>query len=302
MSVDLIYTNGDSFVAGVELADDFLPKYPGTLDWPWPSPKDGFDGITSEDLYRETKHEQAKQWLKKTYTPGHRFEELRNARAPMILKLEYERAFPSILQSRTGIKVINMAIGGASMDRIVRKTMSDLITLKKDHENIVAIIGTTHCFRYEMSSDQQLSENFLGEHTAWQCLSTGYRLPYQDYSNVEKVLDYKLMYEDRYHSVINFLKNVIMLQDFCKVNNITLYWVSTNVDITDDIDVIGHKYRKLSDLKNFIEYANFTHAVYMRDIAQEIKEGVLCPSGHYSQIVHQKTADQLYNILKDNHL
>ena len=28
-----LYFNGDSFVAGVELADDILPEYPGLTSW-----------------------------------------------------------------------------------------------------------------------------------------------------------------------------------------------------------------------------------------------------------------------------
>lgn len=279
----MIYFNGDSFVAGVELGDDELPEYPGTLPWPWGSPQ----------------HEKAKAWIAKTYDIKHPWYLVRMETVKDTIKKEYDRAFPSLIGKKLNVPIINHALGGASMDRIVRTTIADLIRLKKEHKTVIAIIGTTHMSRSEVpNSDFSASVDLHGSPKNWTCISLSYRLPYHN-SKIDPLLDYKLEYEKNYHMLVNFYKNVILLQDFCRANDIKLMWISTYNNIINDFN-LESVYRVNDDLTDFIEYSKFEYTLDMAIVAQEIKVGVLCPSGHFSEKVHQRVADDLCGVLGEH--
>ena len=86
-----------------------------------------------------------------------------------------------------------------------------------------------------------------------------------------------------------FYKSAILLQDFCKVNNIKLLWVAGNGNIVEDNKVD----RNIEDYNNFKEYANFSYAVEMPKIAKDINVGVMCPGYHFSEKVHDAVANIL---------
>lgn len=283
--IDVIYTNGDSFVAGVELADDILPGYPGLLDFPW-------------DATPGSKHEKAKEWI----LDSHNNESCdayvqRQKLSSYIINKEYETAFPNRLNNLTGIPVINHAIGGASMDRIVRKSISDLIELRQKNSNIVAIIGTTQCVRSEVPNYIPPYKNFLNENVAWLCMNAGfYNLPGLDAVGLKEIFQYKLKYEKEYHWQLNFYKNVIMLTDFCKLNKIKLIWVDTLCQ-EGDMPQVAQEYESCQDLPNFKNYANYKPVLSMHNIAEEIGKNTMCPSGHFSAIVHEVFAERLVKFI-----
>lgn len=283
---DIIYFNGDSFVAGVELGDWILPEYPGHLDYPWDASPNG-------------PHEIAKAWINKTYTPDHVWYRLRNEKAAELLKIEYDLAFPNKIHQATGINVINKALGGSSMDRIVRTTIRDLIELKDTHKSITAIIGTTHCARGEVANAGHPYINFLDETVAWQCISTTYKIPNRS-SEYDPIISYKEKYETTYHYLLNFYKNVIMLKDFCMVNNITLHWVSTFSHVKDEEKFLTPNYNRCEDLRRFIKYAQYCPIIDMREIAKEKPIGAVCPSGHFSEVIHDETANRLIQLCSLN--
>jgi hypothetical protein len=79
-----------------------------------------------------------------------------------------------------------------------------------------------------------------------------------------------MRYESNYHSQVNFFKNIILLNDFCKLNDIPLLWVSTGFSGTADA-VIEDKYKQARDLINLKEYANLDYAVDMITVAKKSK-------------------------------
>ena len=278
-----IYTNGDSFVAGTELADELLPGYPGANNYPWGSDK----------------HEKDKQWYFDTFKENTESLQIRLDKGQEILRLEYERAFPAKMKQKLGIEVINHAVAGSSMDRIARTAIYDLLKLKKQYKNIIAIIGTTHCARFEVASCEKMYFNPLGQHTAWTSLSTNYKLPFSN-QLFDDMITYQYKYSDTYHFVMNYLKNAILIKYFCKAHNIKLYWVTTNNKIEDDIAIMDEEYRDLDDVKQMYIDANIKPIIRMHDIAATLKTGVLCPSGHYSEKVHEYIANELITKLKDH--
>lgn len=275
----LIYCNGDSFVAGVELGDDILPDYPGLSD---------FDSDLSTP----------KQWIANTYDSKHHYSVERERRNKELIELEYQRAFPNKLKNKLNVDVVNHAMGGSSMDRIVRTTITDLISLKKDHNNIVAIIGDTHCSRSELANFEFIdSTDIVGFTRHWVCLSTTYKMA--NSKPLDPVIEYKLRYEKNYHMIVNYYSNVIRLQDFCKINNIKLYWVSSYNGI--DNVTVEKEYKDDLCLNNTIEYSQFEYTIGMREVALEIYNNVICPSGHFSEVVHEEVANRLVDIIKENH-
>lgn len=278
----LIYCNGDSFVAGVELGDDILPDYPGLVNY-------SSSGSLLSNSYSK--------WLANTYNPNHPLGKERERRTEEIRDLEYQRAFPNKLSKKLNIPVINHAAGGSSMDRIVRTTIADLISLKETHDNIVAIIGDTECSRFDIANFEFLDGlDSLGLNRHWLCVATTYHMEGRDV--VQPIIDYNIRYEKNYHMLVKYYTNVIRLQDFCKVNDIKLYWITPFKGI--DFINVEDGYDNDSCYSNLVKYANLEYVIRMRSIAEEIYYNVKCPSGHYGENVHEEVANRLANIIKED--
>ena len=203
-----LYCNGDSFVSGCELADDILPDYPGLLPWP-PHTK---------------QHELHKEWLRKSHSST--FYQTPNGRgnkSSEINRLELERAFPNKVHNMTGIPVINRALSGGSMDNIVRNSITDLYNLKKENPNkqIIACVGTTYPGRWEIANDQDGQHDLHKRPQDWICISGIYSTN-ADSDYMRDMRKYKAIYEKDYHQLVNFYKNIVLLQDFCKLNELDL--------------------------------------------------------------------------------
>ena len=79
----IVYCNGDSFVAGVELADYMLPEYPGCVPF-------HHDQETSD---RNLK------WIRKTYDMSHEFGLIRKKKKYSLAIEEKNRAWPNKLKT-----------------------------------------------------------------------------------------------------------------------------------------------------------------------------------------------------------
>jgi hypothetical protein len=277
----ILYFNGDSFCAGVELGDDILPGYPGASD-------------THNHIVRRLNQ----SWINKTYDPSHPWAEERRSVQSKLTTLEYERAFPNKIQQTLGIPVINKSLGGSSMDRIVRTTITNLIEYKKSGDDVIAIIGLTDSGRSEIPNYSSSGHiDVVGFPSHWSDISLGHVLPGED--ELEPVRQYNLRYQTNYHSQVSFYRNVVLLQDFCKLNNIPLFWISTgfcNIQFKD----VEDRYKDSPDLLNLIEYANLEYLLDMTEIAKELKFKVICPSNHYSEVVHVEVAKRIVAMLKEN--
>ncbi len=278
----IIYTNGDSFVSGVELADDILPEHPG------------YNPYSATDEQRRF----LMKWMTRTYDETDPLGKLRSSNLEKITNLEYQRAWPKKIQDNTGVPVINHAQGGSSFDRIARVTISDLINLKKTEHDIIAIIGTTCPSRSEIASpsDYYHHLDFLGLNTNWEQIATSYRSSHQT-GMLGNLIDYKIHYEKNYHQLVNVFKNIVLIQDFCKLNEIKLYWVASSVNILKEVKVESEIVHK-EDLINLIDHSNFRYDLDMRQVAsQSASNQVLCPALHFSEKIHDEVADRLMKIL-----
>lgn len=276
----LLYFNGDSFVAGTELADDMLPGYPGYTKWPYGFSKSG------------------KIWLDQSHDPTHPSNKHRMDIIHELTQTELSRAFPSKVHNMTGLPFINRGQGGSSMDRIVRITLTDLINLRKENpeQKLIAFIGTTYPERSEIPNCQKTPyPDMHGFPQDWASISVTFRQT--DFDDlIESVRRYRVLYETRYHSLVNFYKNVITLQDFCSINNIALHWIATGENVKNR--KIEEKYNDRLDLKMLMDYAEFDYTIDMIKIVEEYPgQEVVCPGGHFGELIHHRTAEEIVNII-----
>jgi len=282
-----LYFNGDSFVAGCELGDDVLDGYPGLLSWPMDT----------------TKHELHKEWLRRTHVPttSPKHHSNRTEKFSLIGKLELERAFPNKVQQLLNIPVINHAMSGASMDNIVRHSMTELYNLRKENPNeeIIAIIGTTYPGRSEIPYDELNRIDLHNRKQDWICISGNYSIDC-DSDYITSVRKFKVLYETHYHNLVNFYKNIILLQDFCKLNNIELHWVATFDNVSKDYWALD-EYSDRPDINMLMEYANLEYTLDMKEIivTEFAGQNVVCPGGHFGEIIHERTAQEIVRLLHE---
>jgi len=258
----ILYSNGDSFVAGSGLAFHLLPKWPGLHD------------VADDNLYKETR-----QWLDRCRKDRHAFKIL----SEVIPKIEPTLAFPYKIKKLLNCEIVNGAQGGSSFDRIARTTITDLINLRKVHRDskIVAIIGDTDVFRSEVAHNVR-GENF------WFQMHCNLEPPIE----LKNLLRYKLLHEHNYHRMTEYYKNCILIKDFCKANDIELHWIDIGM-VQEDQRVLNQH----SDLAALKEYANVTSSVNMSDCAIGVK-GKYVPDGHFSEMVHTIVAEKFAKILE----
>lgn len=289
----ILYFNGDSFVQGCELGDDILPGYPGLT----PYPMNSHDPKSVQSINKE--------WLAKTYNPKHEYSSMRNNLYHEISKLEYERAFPNKVGKLMGCETINHALGGSSMDRIVRTSLCDLKSLRKENptEPVIAFVGTTHPMRWEMpKSFSDIHFDIHGQPKDWQCISTTYRTSEEDYLR-EEMIKLRVLTETNYHALVSFYKNILLLQNFCALNNIHLYWVATHDNILTSFP-IEYQYENRQDLKLLKEAADLFYKIDMVEVIEDrfSWHPVLCPGGHFGESVHVEVAHIIVKIIEELNL
>jgi hypothetical protein len=258
MSTDLfLYANGDSFVKGAELGDFLKTDFPGYYN------------------FNQERPNHIHSWF---LEDQHRSKSVSDEFLKRISAEEYNRNFVAKIQKKLNCNFLNSAAGGSSNDRTTRVAIQDLIEIKKQHKNIVAIIGTADPSRLELPN---------GNNTP---LWKPYFLASTDNIN-NTISKYFLLNLDRYHRMLMFYKNAILLQDFCKVNSIKLLWIAGNGNIIKDNNVVDQK--NIEDYKNFKEYVNFGYAIEMCEVAKDINIDVMCPGYHFSETVHDVVANSL---------
>jgi len=226
-----IYSNGDSFVEGVELGDFILPNYPGGFDF------DDIQARNNDSIFRK--------WYSTSLTHGTDLCRLRNLHRDDIDKENQKKNFTSKLASMLNVDFYNNGKGGASLDRIARTTISDLIELKKRRKNIVAIIGTAEPLRMEMPRPDA---------PYWEPILPGWPINYS--VKMQQAAEYFGLNTLNYHKMIKFYQTIINVQNFCAVNNIKLLWLS-HIFIIPDHTPIELVCQNEKDLCNFKDCANF---------------------------------------------
>jgi hypothetical protein len=135
-----------------------------------------------------------------------------------------------------------------------------------------------------------------GDPQDWASVSVTFRQSDHD-DMIETIRKYKVLYETPYHSMLNFYRNVVLLQDYCKLNDVDLYWITAGENIWT---VVEPPHENRNDLAALMDYAKMQIAISMQDIAEHelIGQRSMCPGRHFAQPVHDRTAEKIVSILK----
>lgn len=257
----ILYSNGDSFVAGSGLALNLLPDCPGPYD------------TQTEENYRKYK-----KWMDQCRGDKRSFQIIEK----LMPKAEKVASFPNKIKKLLGCELFNAAEGGSSFDRIARTTVVDLLSIKKNsNEKIVAIIGDTDIFRSEVAYCLK------GVDTWYQVL-----LNMPGPSDMQGLIKYKALHEHYYQRMLEFYKNWILIKDFCRCNDIELHWISIGM-IEENFSII----RNHNDLLALKNYVDLKHSVNMSSCAEGI-QGKYVADGHFSEAVHDVVAKKFEKILE----
>lgn len=267
----VIYCNGDSFVNGHELGDSLLSTYPGYYDYDKRVPE-----ITT--IYEK--------WYTDSFNTNLDIGKERELRTSAINELQRKLAFSSIIQKQLNCNVINSSFQqlGNSQGSITRCSITDLYNLSKKYKKVIAIISTTSADRFDIPGSDNNWYNLM---------LTNKPNPTNHYNELlSEFIKFYMHYGTDYHLLVEWYRNIILLQMFCKSNNIKLFMV-TGIPKFD----LG-EYQDKEDLQAFRELANLKYDVNMVDLAKEIQYKVYCPGYHFAPIVHQKTADILCDLIQ----
>jgi hypothetical protein len=271
MSTDLfVYANGDSFVEGCELGDFLLPDYPG---------------ISNYNCHDHSLDHPTRIWFTNLHTMGHPLWAERNRLMSDIKQQEQQRNFAYKLSQKLGAKYMNSGLGGSGNDRIARTTLRDLIELKKTEKNIVALIGITEILRMELPA--------MGKDDAWNIFHPGNPIENSVFS---EITNYYYLHTKNYNRLINFYRHIILLNDFCKLNNIRLFFIAP-FDPIEKVFIIEQEFAKEKDYLALKEYADYHESVNMNSIARDIDIGTKLPGYHFSELVHEHTANELLKLI-----
>jgi hypothetical protein len=266
----ILYFNGDSYVAGTELADPYF----------FPSITHKFKEMPNKRPSSNLTELKSLLEIKKTIS------------LEKIYQVEKEKSFPGKVCSSTGIETINAGKAASSLDRIARRTIEDLLVLKKKEKKIVAFIGITEPSRFEFPNPLNNNETDF-----WECLIPGYGF-IDKFKLVNPVLKYKAVYEKDYHLISRMVRNLIYIKSFCLANSIDFYFVDTwSFDLEKYKDLIS-KNNRLSDM---IEYLDLKFLFKMSNFIENVKLPY-CLGGHFTEEVHEITANFLSDFLIEKYI
>lgn len=262
----ILYTNGDSFVAGNGLIMPDFPGFPGMCELGgWSDP---------------TFPEKTSRWF---------FESLvkQNLISDHIRPIERTRAFPYKLSKQLNVQLVDNSEGGSSFHRITRTSLSDLLRLKQEHQDtpIVAIIGMTAPARSEVPYIHP-----SGTIPSWIEVHFGSRDA--NPKHVDSIMYYKLKFETLYHQMTAMFQNIILLREFCLNNKIKLYFTGSEWSELEQVP-----YRNHPDLLLLKNYVGKIYDVSMTAAAKKIKTPLL-PDGHFNEEVHDLVTKRFVEMIK----
>ena len=82
------------------------------------------------------------------------------------------------------------------------------------------------------------------------------------------------------------------------MNEIPLQWIATHDNVLTDYWPLNG-YEDRPDINMLMEYAKLEYAVDMKEIVETefTNQPVVCPGGHFAELVHQRTAEKIVNLL-----
>ena len=214
----------------------------------------------------------------------------------------YEKAWPKKLADSLGYKPVNLAVSGASDDRVVRTTIEYIGKLKKypnyDPSKFFVVISWPGLHRTELYQTFDNEPGFWDE--GWMPMVAGNEETYRQQCSKMAFMYYKawVMRQNIHQASIKFYLNVLLLQNILISNKIKyLFW---NSSMTVPASYPHYLYE--------IYHKRFPHILEKRKSYTEMLESngfrhsPFAKWGHYGEDSHKWFADFLKSYITKNKL
>lgn len=296
----LIYCNGDSYTAGVNLSDSMIPNYPGSFTRDELTSKINtiteFQNIKFEYYHKYVNYNDVLSGntdltFYDKQTPGLLlFSECHNF-------LEKQNAFPSELEKLdNSIKTINSAVPGASMGGICNRTILDLLELRSKNVRVdKVIIQLTSPGRYEIYNCNQPS--FIFDR------------PVHQFSSIDDcgIGDAVILKYSNADFLIKYLYHLISLKETVRsitghlpilIDSINGEMIQADIQHTRHYIQENNNNSQVPIFDSLVKHSTIysTRWLMMLEAANKI-EKPYAHDGHFSAEVHKLTAKELIKLL-----
>jgi len=214
----------------------------------------------------------------------------------------YEKAWPKKLADSLGYKSINLAVSGASDDRVVRTTIEYLGKLKKspnyNPSKVFVVISWPGLHRTEVYQTEPDEAGFWDD--GWMPMVVGNEETYRQQCSKMAFIYYKawVMRQNNHQATINFYSNVLLLQNILISNKIKYLFWNSCVTVPDNyphyFNEINHKrfsyiLEKKKSYTVILESNGFRHSPFAK-------------WGHYGEDAQEWFADFLKAYITKNKL
>lgn len=279
MSKPFLYFNGDSFTAGVELADDMFPTWPG---------------LTQRKNNSLESWKEYRNFLDSTITV------LDDSRLEQYIQLQYDRSWANTLAKILDVNFLNSGLGGSAQEAITHRTIIDFLTLESKGINVdLAIIQLTCPTRLTFYNSY-----FKGRF---------YKTNGFDYSLIIPDINKKLKFDpiiNKTEEFENFVKQYIMKEDYFGtlvrwLNNLVLLrsFVKTKTGKLPIFVDVGNISLMKSEIQEMLKNESFKNLYLDSGVSESITminySDYVMPGGHFVKDMHEAFAKKLAPIIRE---
>lgn len=215
----------------------------------------------------------------------------------------YNKAWPKKLGDKFSFeKVINLAISGASDDRVSRTTIELIGKLKQksfyDSSKLFVVISWPGLYRTEIFTTSNHEGGFWDN--GWMPLVAGNDETYKEQCSKSAYIFYKswLMRLNVTQETVRFYSNVLLLQNFLKLNNIKyLFWNACG-NLPANNSAFYHEID--STRFPFITEKEYSYTNIL--VNKQFEYSKFAKFGHFGEDAQEWFADFLYKYINKNNL
>jgi len=192
------------------------------------------------------------------------------------------QSWPALLAQKLGYELHNYGLGGCGNNYMIKTAMKKVPM----HTPDLAIVAWTSCNRVEFADENGVYD-----------IAPGWFRRFKTYQpHRQEIAKYITAYHNENYQYRNWLRSVVLLQDFFKLRNVNYRFVNA----FDNQDLIS-KYRKTSqdiesliDTSKFIGWPDKSMVVWTHKEEDALPRG---PGGHPLEEGHQRIADVIFDAL-----
>lgn len=195
------------------------------------------------------------------------------------------QSWPALLANKLDYDLHNRGRPGCGNNYMIKTAIKEVPVLKPD----LVIVAWTSCGRMEFADRYSVFD-------VWPGSERNFERPRPHRQTLEK---YITTYNNELYQYRNWLRSVILLQDFFKLRNINYRFVNTfdNQWLVEKYAANSKEYTNLIDTSNFLGWPNFG----LTEWQNNWPVGPICshgPGGHPLELGHRRIASKIHELLK----